>query len=117
MIMNKNLQINNISLSTTPSKWIKNNLSKNVKDRTLLNIACGNGRHSIYAASLGYKVISLDINKEKISLLEQKIYQQLVQSLTKFIAPIQINAQLIAKLDCLYSFAFISKKYNYKKYD
>ena len=53
--------------------------------------------------------------EEKIFALEQKIYQELVQSLTKFIAPIQLNAQFIAKLDCLYSFAFISKKYNYKK--
>ena len=48
--------------------------------------------------------------EEKISALEQKIYQELVQSLTKFIAPIQLNAQFIAKLDSLYSFALITKK-------
>jgi len=53
--------------------------------------------------------------EEKIKELEQKLYQDLVLSLTKFIAPIQLNARLIAKLDCLYCFAFISKKYNYKK--
>ena len=53
--------------------------------------------------------------EEKISFLEQKLYQDLVLSLSKFITPIQLNAQLIAKLDCLYCFAFISKKYNYKK--
>ena len=53
--------------------------------------------------------------EEKISAIEQKLYQELVQSLTKYIAPIQINAQLIAQLDCLFSFSFISKKYNYKK--
>ena len=81
--MNKNLQINNISLSATPSKWIKNNLSKNIKDQTLLDIACGNGRHSIYAASLGYKVISLDINKEKIYKLNSN----------KLIFPIQIDIE------------------------
>ena len=53
--------------------------------------------------------------EEKIKELEQKLYQDLVLSLTKFIAPIQLNSRLIAKLDCLYCFAFISKKYNYKK--
>ena len=53
--------------------------------------------------------------EEKISFLEQKLYQDLVLSFSKFIAPIQLNAQLIAKLDCLYCFALISKKYNYKK--
>ena len=53
--------------------------------------------------------------EEKIKELEQKLYQDLVLSLTKFIAPIQLNARLIAQLDCLYSFSFISKKYNYKK--
>ena len=58
------------------------------------------------------KILSAE---EKISFLEQKLYQDLVLSLSKFIAPIQLNAQLIAKLDCLYCFAFISKKYNYKK--
>ncbi len=53
--------------------------------------------------------------EEKISFLEQKLYQHLVLSLTKFIAPIQLNARLIAQLDCLYSFSFISRKYQYKK--
>ena len=45
--------------------------------------------------------------EEKIKELEQKLYQDLVLSLTKFIAPIQLNARLIAQLDCLYSFSFI----------
>ena len=53
--------------------------------------------------------------EEKIKELEQKLYQDLVLSLTKFIAPIQLNARLIAQLDCLYSFSFISRKYQYKK--
>ena len=36
-------------------------------------------------------------------------------SVSKFITPIQINARLIAKLDCLCCFSFISKKYKYQK--
>ena len=53
--------------------------------------------------------------EEKIKELEQKLYQDLVLSVSKFITPIQINARLIAKLDCLYCFSFISKKYKYQK--
>ena len=52
--------------------------------------------------------------EEKIKELEQKLYQDLVLSISKFITPIQLNARLIAKLDCLFSFSFISKKYKYQ---
>ncbi|MEE2700288.1 MAG: DNA mismatch repair protein MutS [Bacteroidota bacterium] len=55
------------------------------------------------------------IAEEKIKEIEQKLFQDLVLSISKFIDPIQLNARLIAKLDCLYSFSFISKKYQYKK--
>lgn len=53
--------------------------------------------------------------EDKIKELEQKLYQDLVLSISKFIAPIQLNARLIAKLDCLFCFSFISKKYKYQK--
>ena len=53
--------------------------------------------------------------EEKISILEQQIYQALVAEISQYIFPIQKNAQLIAQMDCLQSFAFISKKHNYKK--
>ena len=58
------------------------------------------------------KILSAE---EKIMVVEQKLYQALVMSLLKYIKPIQLNAQFIAKLDCLFSFAFISKKYRYNK--
>ena len=64
--MHKNLNKNNIHEVSKASNWIKNNLKDTKNDLTLLDIACGSGRHSIYAASKGYKVISLDISKEKI---------------------------------------------------
>lgn len=53
--------------------------------------------------------------EDKIKELEQKLYKDLVLSISKFIAPIQLNARLIAKLDCLFCFSFISKKYKYQK--
>jgi SAM-dependent methyltransferase len=81
--MNKNLKKNNNLEVSKPSNWIKNNLKSNINDLTLLDIACGSGRHSIYAASKGYKVISLDISKEKILKLTSN----------KLIYPIQLDIE------------------------
>ena len=39
----------------------------------------------------------------------------MVQSLIDYVQPIQLNAQLIAKLDCLFSFAHVSQRQNYIK--
>ncbi len=44
----------------------------------------------------------------KISELENQLYGSLVQSLVDYIQPIQVNANIIAKLDCLLSFANIA---------
>lgn len=53
--------------------------------------------------------------EEKILALELELYNDLVLSLAEYIQPIQLNANLIAQLDCLLSFATISKKNNYAK--
>ncbi|VAW19434.1 DNA mismatch repair protein MutS [hydrothermal vent metagenome] len=51
--------------------------------------------------------------EEKIAILENNLFTELVSSLLNYIQPIQLNAQLIAKIDCLISFAKIAKQYNY----
>ena len=51
--------------------------------------------------------------EDKILILENKIYNDLVLSLTEFIPAIQINANLIAKLDCLYSFTVAAQENKY----
>ena len=43
--------------------------------------------------------------EEKILVLEQQLFDQLVFSLSEYIASIQLNASLVAKLDCLLSFS------------
>ncbi|MGL4346850.1 MAG: DNA mismatch repair protein MutS [Chitinophagaceae bacterium] len=53
--------------------------------------------------------------EEKILSLEIQVYEQLLISLYNYILPIQQNAQLIATIDCLQSFATIAYKYNYCK--
>jgi DNA mismatch repair protein MutS len=51
--------------------------------------------------------------EEKIAALESKLFTDLVLSLMDYIAIIQLNASLIARLDCLLSFATIAQKNNY----
>ncbi|MFQ5335847.1 MAG: DNA mismatch repair protein MutS, partial [Flavobacteriales bacterium] len=51
--------------------------------------------------------------EEKIQRLEAQLFEELVKALSDYIVPIQHNASLIARLDCLLSFAKISKERNY----
>jgi len=51
--------------------------------------------------------------KDKILVLETQLYAELVQSLSEFIPAIQINANQIARLDCLLSFATAARENNY----
>ncbi|WP_220429222.1 DNA mismatch repair protein MutS [Tenuifilum thalassicum] len=51
--------------------------------------------------------------EEKIGALEQSLYQSLVHSLSEYVGSIQLNAYLIAQLDCLLSFTKCAIEYNY----
>lgn len=51
--------------------------------------------------------------EDKILVLETQLYTELVQSLSEFIPAIQINANQIARLDCLFSFATAARENNY----
>ena len=51
--------------------------------------------------------------EEKIQVIEIKLFNELVLTLNDYIKPIQLNASLIARLDCFLSFASLAKKYNY----
>jgi DNA mismatch repair protein MutS len=51
--------------------------------------------------------------EEKIITLETKLFTDLVLAILEYIPPIQLNSALIARLDCLQSFAVISLENNY----
>ena len=55
--------------------------------------------------------------EEKITELENHLYVKLVGSLIEYIPVIQVNANIIAKADCLLSFANVSEQYNYIRPD
>ena len=56
------------------------------------------------------KILGAD---EKILALENQLYMELVQDMQEFIPQIQINANLIAHLDCLLSFMKVSQLQRY----
>ena len=53
--------------------------------------------------------------EEKIQVIENRIYAELLQDIAAYIKPIQLNAQLLAKLDVLLNFAVIAEKNYYVK--
>ena len=51
--------------------------------------------------------------EEKIILLEQQLFAELIDWMTAYIKPVQLNATLIGQLDCLCSFAQLAKEHSY----
>lgn len=58
------------------------------------------------------KILGAD---EKILTLETQIFNDLVLELADYIVPVQLNAALIAQLDCLLSFATLAKTHHYTR--
>ncbi|MDF2518778.1 MAG: mismatch repair protein MutS [Sphingobacterium sp.] len=53
--------------------------------------------------------------EEKIQALENRLYAELLVAIAAYIKPIQLNAQLIAKLDVLLNFSIVAEKNYYVK--
>lgn len=51
--------------------------------------------------------------EERIMALEIELYNKLINTVTEYVQPIQYDAQIIANIDCLLSFAEIALKNNY----
>ena len=51
--------------------------------------------------------------EDKILVLEAQLYNELVQAVSEFIPAIQLNANQLARLDCLLSFATVARENNY----
>lgn len=53
--------------------------------------------------------------EDKMVVIEQRIFQSLLQNAMDFVSPIQQNAKIIAQVDCLLSFAEIARANDYVK--
>ncbi|MFA6813318.1 MAG: DNA mismatch repair protein MutS [Bacteroidaceae bacterium] len=93
------MEVRNMHKDKVPDEWIRK--------QTLVN-----AERYITQELKGYEEKILGA-EEKIQILETKIYTDLVQALTEFIPDIQINANQIARLDCLLSFAVVAEENKY----
>ena len=51
--------------------------------------------------------------EERIQIIEERVYSELVAATAEFVAPIQLDASLVAKIDCLVNFGFIALNNKY----
>ncbi len=93
------IEVRNTHKDKVPSEWIRK--------QTLVN-----AERYITEELKEYEAKILGA-EEKISILEHQLFSVLVRFLLDYIQPIQLNAQLIAQIDCLCSFAQIAKRNNY----
>ncbi len=93
------IEVRNTHKDKVPSEWIRK--------QTLVN-----AERYITEELKEYEAKILGA-EEKISILEHQLFSALVRFLLDYIQPIQLNAQLIAQIDCLCSFAQIAKRNNY----
>jgi DNA mismatch repair protein MutS len=95
------IEVRNTHKDKVPEEWIRK--------QTLVN-----AERYITEELKEYEVKILGA-EEKISILETNLYQALIQETAEYILPTQLNATLVARLDCLLSFATLAEAKNYVK--
>jgi DNA mismatch repair protein MutS len=53
--------------------------------------------------------------ESRIQEIESRLYTELLQHMADYVVPVQLNSQLIARIDCLLSFAIVSRSNSYRK--
>lgn len=93
------LEVTNVHKDKVPQDWIRKQTLTNAERYITPEL-------KVYEE----KILGAE---DKIAVLEQGLYEALVRDLIDYIIPIQLNASLIAKLDCLQSFAKLAKDNRY----
>ncbi|MFT0319648.1 DNA mismatch repair protein MutS [Bacteroides thetaiotaomicron] len=93
------IEVRNIHKDKVPQEWIRKQTLVNAERYIMQEL-------KVYEE----KILGAE---DKILVLETQLYTDLVQALTEFIPQIQINANQIARLDCLLSFANVARENNY----
>jgi DNA mismatch repair protein MutS len=95
------LEVRNTHKDKVPKEWIRKQTLVNAERYITQELK-----------ELEVKILGAE---EKILALETQLFNDLVLSLIDFIPDVQFNAQRVAQLDVLYSFAELSKRYRYFK--
>ena len=93
------IEVRNVHKDKVPQEWIRK--------QTLVN-----AERYITQEQKEYEEKILGA-EDKILILETQLYTDLVQSLNEYIPAIQINANQLARLDCLLAFANVARENNY----
>ena len=93
------IEVRNTHKDKVPAEWIRK--------QTLVN-----AERYITAELKEYETKILGA-EEKIHQIETQLFEQLVIWIATYIKPVQMNASLVAQLDCLTSFAQLSIENNY----
>jgi DNA mismatch repair protein MutS len=95
------LEVSNANKDKVPSDWIRK--------QTLVN-----AERYITEELKVYEEKILHA-EEKLNVIEQKLFQELVHHASGFVLPIQQNARALAQLDCLLSFALVAQQNKYAR--
>ena len=95
------LEVTNLHKSKVPSDWIRK--------QTLANA------ERYITPELKEYEEKITGAEEKILAIELSLYDKLLLALQDYIAPMQVNGNILATLDCLICFAENALQYNYKK--
>ncbi len=95
------LEVSNAHKDKVPEEWIRKQTLVNAERYITEEL-------KVYEE----KIISAE---DKMIAIESRLYQQLIQDALEYVPQVQQDGQVIATLDCLISFALLSRKYNYGK--
>jgi DNA mismatch repair protein MutS len=95
------LEVTNVHKDKVPNDWIRKQTLTNAERYITPEL-------KVYEE----KILGAE---EKITALEQQLFDSLVMSVNEFISPIQLNASLIAKTDVLLGYALLAIDNNYCK--
>ena len=95
------LEVTNLHKDKVPAEWIRKQTLANAERYITEELK-----------EYEQKILGAD---EKILAIEERLYFELINACGEFVAPIQLDASLVAKIDCLLSFAAVAIKNNYVK--
>jgi DNA mismatch repair protein MutS len=95
------LEVTNLHKDKVPAEWIRKQTLANAERYITEELK-----------EYEQKILGAD---EKIQAIEERLYFELINACGEFVAPIQLDASLVAKIDCLLSFATVAIKNNYVK--
>ena len=93
------IEVRNTHKDKVPEEWIRK--------QTLVS-----AERYITEELKGYEEKILGAEEKALSL-EARLFQELVADISPWVGEIQLNASLVARLDCLYSFAITAQDNNY----